>query len=153
MEGSFWGKSSVQLDFSHLKGAVGWQSKGLTWNIPNFLWDREKTGMCGSQIPHPRVPSCARAGSLELLGSFFPDRIPRPLGLSLLFAPIPLENFHPFPLPVFLGFLFLCNVPEQLLRGVGNSLFGIFLDNSMGRDPQGCSSPGKIQMKAKFRRN
>lgn len=150
MEGSFWGKSSVQLDFSHLKGAVGWQSKGLTWNIPIFLWDREKTGMCGSQIPHPRVPSCARAGSLELLGSFFPDRIPRPLGLSLLFAPIPLENFHPFPLPVFLGFLFLCNVPEQLLRGVGNSLFGIFLDNSMGRDPQGCSSPGKIQMKAKF---
>lgn len=91
-----------------------WQSKGLTWNILNFMWDRGKTGICGSQIPHPRIPSWP--GALELLGLFFPPGIPGMLNLFLLFAQNPLGNFHPFPLPVFLGFLFIWKVPvEQLL--------------------------------------
>lgn len=96
-----------------------WQSKHLTWNIFNFLQDRGKTGICRSQIPHPRVLSLPGLGALELLGSFFPAGIPGALDLSLLFAPNPLGNFHPFPLPLFLGFLLIWS-PRKFLGKLQN---------------------------------
>lgn len=124
-------------------------SKDLTWNIPTFLWDR-KCQLQGEPvkveyshffmgyrenwdlwIPNsssPEFPPVLGPGAPELLGSFFPAGIPRALDLHLLFAPIPLGNFHPFPFPVFLGILFIWNVPmEQLLWDFGSSLFGIGL--------------------------
>lgn len=107
------------------------QSKGLTRNIPDFLRDREKTGICGFQILIPEFPP--GLGALGLPGSFFPAGIPRALDLSLLFALIPLGNFHPFPLLVFHGFFLIWNVPvQQLLGGLGTQFLGIFTKHGKG---------------------
>lgn len=116
--------------------------------FPVFYGIQRKPGSMDPKFLIPEFPSVPGPGAPELLGLFFPAGIPRVLDLHLLFAPIPLGNFHPFPVPVFLGILFIWNVPmEQLLWDFRSSLFGI----SLGRRFHGIftkyrkGSPGILQ--------
>lgn len=160
------------LEYSHISMGQEVPAPGGTCEsgiFPVFYGIQRKPGSMDPKFLIPEFPSVPGPGAPELLGSFFPAGIPRVLDLHLLFAPIPLGNFHPFPVPVFLGILFIWNVPmEQLLWDFGSSLFGIGLGKmipwdlhkiweGIPRDPPAQPQPrglaGKIQMKAKFQRN